>query len=181
MRRIVLTFGLIAGGIMAAFMLVAAVFQDQIGFDKGAIVGYTSMVAAFLMVFFGIRAYREQVGGGSLTFGRGFMVGLWITLVATACYVATWEVVYRNFTPDFMDKYVAYEMEKAKASGATADQVAQQRAQMAKYTEMYKSPVIRMAMTSLEPLPVGIVMILVAAGILRKTRKDDESPGGRTA
>ena len=64
MRKIVLTFGLAAGSILAAMMLLTLPFQERIGYDKGLIVGYTSMVLAFLMVFFGVRSYRENVGGG---------------------------------------------------------------------------------------------------------------------
>ncbi|MEA3245348.1 MAG: DUF4199 family protein, partial [Gemmatimonadota bacterium] len=71
MKRIVLTFGLISGGILSLMMLATLPFIDRIGFDNSEVIGYTSMVAGFLMVFFGIRSYREQVGGGSITFGRG--------------------------------------------------------------------------------------------------------------
>jgi hypothetical protein len=91
MRRIVLTFGLIAGAILSVMMLVAMVFKDQIGFDRAAVIGYTTMVLAFLMVFAGVKSYRDNMAGGSVTFGRAFKVGLLITLVATVCYVATWE------------------------------------------------------------------------------------------
>ena len=56
MRKIVLTFGLIAGAILSAMMLITFMFKDQIGFDKGAIVGYTTMVLAFLMIYFGVKS-----------------------------------------------------------------------------------------------------------------------------
>ncbi|MGE3526131.1 MAG: DUF4199 domain-containing protein, partial [Gemmatimonadales bacterium] len=107
MRKIVLTFGFIAGGILAVMMLVTIPFQDTIGFDKGMVIGYTTMVLAFLMVFFGVRAYRDNVAGGKVGFGRAFVVGLLIVGVATACYVATWEVIYYKLMPDFGDKYAA--------------------------------------------------------------------------
>ena len=70
MRKIVLTYGLIAGAILAAMMFATLPFEDRIGFDKAAVIGYTTMVAAFLMVFFGVRSYRDRVAGGSLSFGR---------------------------------------------------------------------------------------------------------------
>ena len=99
-----LTFGLIAGAILSAMMLIALPFQEQIGFDKGAIIGYTTMVLAFLMVFVGVRSYRDNVAGGRVTFGRAFKVGLLITAVASVCYVTTWELVYYQLAPDFGDK-----------------------------------------------------------------------------
>ena len=111
--KIVLTFGLIAGAVLSVSMLCAA-FQDEIGFDNGAIVGYTSMVLAFLMVFFGVKSYRDNVANGSVTFGRAFKVGLLITAIASVCYVATWEVIYYGFMPDFLDRYSAYAMEEGE-------------------------------------------------------------------
>lgn len=176
MRKIVLTFGLIAGGILSAMMAIAFAFHDQIGFDKGYIVGYTSMVLAFLMVFFGVRSYRDNVAGGSVTFGRAFMVGLMITAIASVCYVATWELIYHEFAPDFMDKYAAYEVEKAKASGATDAQVAAQVQKMAAFKQMYQNPLANIALTLLEPLPVGLVFTVLAAGVLsRKKRAEGAS------
>jgi hypothetical protein len=171
MRKIVLTFGLIAGAILSAMMLITLPFQDQIGFDKGAIIGYTTMVLAFLMVFFGVRSYRDNVADGSVSFGRAFMVGLMITAVASVCYVATWEVVFYKLAPDFTDKYAAYAVEKTKKSGATEAQIAVKTKEMADFKEMYKNPLVNIAFTFLEPLPVGILFTLVTAGVLSRKRR----------
>jgi len=170
MTKIVVTFGLIAGAIMAAMMFLTLPFQEQIGFDKGLIVGYTSMVLAFLMIYFGVRSYRDNVTGGQLTFGRAFAVGVMITLVATVCYVAAWEVIYHNFMPDFVDKYAAQVIAEAKAAGASEAKIAEQVKQMNDFKEMYKNPFYNVAMTAIEPLPVGLVLALVTAGVLRRKR-----------
>lgn len=171
MRKIVLTFGLIAGAILSAMMLITLPFQDQIGFDKGAIIGYTTMVLAFLMVFFGVKSYRDNVAGGSVTFGRAFKVGLMITAVASVCYVATWELVYYQLAPDFAEKYAAYTVEKARRSGATDAQIAAQTQRMTEFKEMYRNPLVNIALTLLEPLPVGILFTLVTAGVLSRKRR----------
>jgi hypothetical protein len=171
MRKIVLTFGLIAGAILSAMMLLALTFQDQIGFDKGEIIGYTTMVLAFLMVFFGVKSYRDNVAGGNVTFGRAFKVGLMITAVATVCYVATWQLIYYKLAPDFADKYAAYAVEKARESGATETQLAEKRDQMAKFRAMYQNPLVNVAITFLEPLPVGLAFTLVTAWALSRKRR----------
>jgi len=173
MRKIVLTFGLISGAILSAMMLITLPFHDEIGFDRSLIVGYTTMVLAFLMVFFGVKSYRDNVAGGSVTFGRAFMVGLMITAVATVCYVATWELVYHKFAPDYLDKYAAYSVEKASKSGATDAQIAAKTKEMAEFKEMYKNPLINIAFTFLEPLPVGLLFTLVAAGVLSRKRRTE--------
>jgi Protein of unknown function (DUF4199) len=176
MRKIVLTFGLTAGAILAAMMLLTLPFQDQIGFDKGAIIGYTTMVLAFLMVFVGVKSYRDNVAGGSVTFGRALQVGLLITAVATVCYVATWELIYYQLAPDFGDKYAAYMVDKAKQAGASETEIAAQVKRMTEFKELYRKPLVNIALTFLEPLPVGIVFTLVTAGVLSRRRRGQGSP-----
>jgi hypothetical protein len=174
MKKIVLTFGLICGAMLSAMMLLTAPFLDQIGFDKGEIIGYTSMVLAFLMVYFGVRSYRDNVAGGSVGFGRAFLVGLLITVVGSACYVATWQLVYYKLAPDFVEKYTTHTMEKARKSGASEAQLAAQKKEMAEFVAFYKNPLFTLfniAMTFLEPLPVGLLFTLVTAGVLSRKRR----------
>jgi hypothetical protein len=173
MRRIVLTFGLIAGAVLSAMMLITLPFHDEIGFDRSAIVGYTTMVLAFIMVFFGVRSYRDNVAGGTISFGRAFMVGLLITAIASVCYVATWELVGQRLAPDYVEKYAAYSVEKVRQSGATDAQIAAKKQEMAEFNEMYKNPVMNIAFTFLEPLPVGLLFTLVAAGVLSRKRQPE--------
>jgi len=172
MRKIVLTFGLIAGGILSAMMLLTTVaLKGRMGFDSGEIIGYATMVLAFLMVFFGVRSYRDTIAGGRVTFGRALAVGLMITAVASVCYVATWELIYYQLAPDFGDRYAAYTVEKAKRAGATDAQLASKTKEMAEFKEMYKNPLANAALTALEPLPVGLLFTLVTAGVLSRRRR----------
>jgi hypothetical protein len=171
MKKIVLTYGLIAGAILAAMMFLTLPFHDKIGLDNGLILGYTSMVLAFLMVFFGVRAYRDNVAEGTVTFGRAFMVGLLITAIASICYVATWEILYYNFLPDFGEKYAAQAIEQARQSGASAAEIAKKTQEMAEWQVQYRNPVINIAYTLLEPLPVGLLFTVVSAGILSRKRR----------
>src|SRR6185436_1178140 len=105
MKKIVLVFGLISGALMALFMFATLPFVDKIGMDRMLFFGYTGMVLAFMLIFFGIRSYRENVNGGTVTFGRAFLVGILITLISSACYVIAWQILYHNFMPDFFEKY----------------------------------------------------------------------------
>ena len=175
MKRIVLTFGLIAGGILSAMMLATLPFMDQIGFERGEVIGYTSMVVAFLLIFFGIRSYRDNVAGGSVGFGRALLVGVMISVVASLCYVVTWEIIYFKLAPDFVTKYQAHILEKAREAGESEAAIARTKAQMDRFAELYSNPAINVAITFVEPLPVALVVSLVSAGILSR-RKD---PGAR--
>ena len=168
MKKTVLTFGLISGALSAALLLVTIPFADKIGFDKGEILGYTGIVLSALMVFFGIRSYRENIGGGRLTFGRGLAIGLLITAISSTCYVGTWEIVYYKFMPDFSDKYAAHMVEHAKASGASPQKIEQAQRQAQEFKQMYANPLINVGLTFMEVLPIGLVVTLASAGILRK-------------
>jgi hypothetical protein len=120
------------------------------------------------MVFFGVRSYRETVGDGHLTFGRGFIVGLLITLITCAFYVGTWEIVYFKLMPDFGTRFAAQIVENVRASGADQAKIdeATRRAQDLK--AMLDDPLKNSAMTFLEPFPVGLAGALISAVILRR-------------
>jgi hypothetical protein len=181
MKKTVLTFGLISGAVMALLMFGTLPFVDRIGFDKGAIIGYTSMVLSFLLVFFGIRSYRDNVGGGRITFGRAFAVGILITLISCICYVVAWEIIYFKFMPDFVAKYAAYMVEKAKASGASAEAIQAKLQEMKKFKEMYDNPFFNAAITFTEPFPIGLIVTLISAAILRKRSKPQSGERPATA
>jgi hypothetical protein len=168
MKRTVLTWGLISGGVSAAMLLATIPFADAIGFDKGEILGYTTMVASAIFVYFGVRSYREAVNGGTLTFGRGFKVGLLIAIVSCVCYVAAWEVAYFKLMPDFADKYAAYEIAKARAAGASPAKLAEKARQAQDFRRLYDNPWINAAITFAEPLPVFLGAAVVSAAALRK-------------
>jgi hypothetical protein len=171
MKKTVLTFGLISGGITALMMFVTVPLMDRVSFDKLEILGYTTIVISLLMVFFGIRSYRENVAGGTISFGKAFKVGLLITLVSCAIYVIAWQVVYHTLAPDFPEKYSNHVIEKARAAGATQEELNRQIQDMKKFMELYKNPLINIAFTLLEPLPIGLLVTLISALILRKRRK----------
>ena len=168
MRRTVLTFGLISGGILSIMMLATIPFMDSIGFDRAEVIGYTTMVLAFLLIFFGVRSYRDNVRGGSVSFGRAFAVGALIAAVASVCYVATWEIVYFKLVPDFVAKYQAHTIEKARASGESQAAIEKRIVEMQRFAELYRNPAINVAITFIEPLPLGLVIALVSAGLLRR-------------
>jgi len=178
MKKIVLTFGLISGAIMSAMMLITMRFMDKIGYNRGMIIGYTTMVLAFLLVFFGIRSYRDTIGNGRISFLRALGVGLLIMTIASICYVVTWEIIYYKFLPNFSDKYVAHAIEGVRNSGKPPEQVAQEIENMKQMMTLYKNNILfNLAVTFLEPLPVGLVMTLISALILRKRKPREESLG----
>jgi hypothetical protein len=169
MKKVVLVFGLISGVISSAmmFLTLPLINRGVIHHDNGLIVGYTAILLSFVLVFFGIRKYRENAGG-TISFGRGVAVGLLITLISCVFYVVSWEILYFNFMPDFLDKYTVWEIASLRAKGASEAAIVAKTAEMAQMKALYANPLINMAMTFIEPFPVGLVVTLVSAAILRR-------------
>ncbi len=168
MKKIVVTFGVLSGT-LSALMLVATVpFIEKIGFDRGAYVGYTAMVISFLFIYFGVRSYRDNVGGGQVSFGRGFAIGILITLISCVGYVLAWEVVYFKFMPNFWADYSAYAINHLRATGGTQAAIDAMTKQMADFKVTYDNPLYNAAFTFIEPFPVGLLVTLISATVLRK-------------
>lgn len=176
MKRTVWTFGLISGAILSVMMAITVPFEESIGSRHGLIIGYTTMVLSFLLVFFGIRSYRDNVAGGAVSFGRAFTVGMLIVLISSLCYVATWEVIYFKFAPDFAAKLEAYNIEQARKRASSPAEVEAKVAEAKVFSRRYQNPLFNSAITLLEPLPVGLVIALVSAAVLRR-RRNPESRG----
>ena len=168
MRKTVLTYGVIAGVLSAVMMLATLPFLDTLGGIKGYVVGYTAILAAALLIFFGIRSYRENVGNGKLTFGRGFAVGILICLISCAFYVATWQTLYFGVMPELGDKLEASMVEQAKAGASTPAEAAAAVQHAHDMKRQLDNPAISTAFVFLEPFPVGLLVTLISSAILRK-------------
>jgi hypothetical protein len=168
MKKTVLTFGLIAGLIISVLMGGSLLLADKIGTGHSMALGYTIMVASFLLIYFGIRSYRDNTLNGQISFGRAFTCGILITLITTVCYVAMWEILYFNFMPHFMDSYFAAQIHKVQASGLDQAAINAKVAEIQHSQQLYQNPFVNMAYTFMEPLPVGLLITLISAAILRR-------------
>jgi hypothetical protein len=169
MKKTVLTFGLIAGLMISVLMDGSLLLANKIGSGHNSMVlGYTMMVASFLLIYFGIRSYRDNALAGQISFGRAFACGILIALITTVCYVATWEVLYFGFMPHFMDSYFAAQINKVQSSGLAPATTAAQVAAIQHSQQLYQNPIVNMAYTFMEPLPVGLIITLISAALLRR-------------
>jgi len=170
MKKTVLTFGLIAGVMISVLMDGSLLIAQKIGGSghNGMVLGYTMMVASFLLIYFGVRSYRDNTLAGQISFGRAFACGILIALITTVCYVATWEVLFYNFIPHFMDSYFAEQIYKVQTAGLGPAATAARVAAIQRSQQLYQNPLVNMAYTFIEPLPVGLVITLLSAAILRR-------------
>ncbi|MFD0750905.1 DUF4199 domain-containing protein [Mucilaginibacter calamicampi] len=173
MKKIVWIYGLIAGAISVSWgVLSESVFSNSLSLNTRMILGYATMIVAFSLIFVAVKNYRDTQGNGQITFGKALGIGLLIALIASTLYVVVWEIDFRYFVPDFGDKYQAQAIAEMKQSGVSAAEIQKQSAEMTEMMQTYKTNTAYRAMfTYAEVAPVGILMSLLAALILKKKTK----------
>ena len=170
MLRIVLIYGAIGGLIVAVPMLVSmlTLTEDTVP-ENAALYGYLTMLLAFTMVFVGIKHYRDKVQGGVIRFLPALGVGLGISAMASLFWVVGWELMLAtgfDFGAAYTDSVVA----AAEARGAPAAEIQRIEAEAAEFLAMYANPLFRMAVTFVEMFPIGAVISLLSAALLRNSR-----------
>lgn len=170
MKKTVFVYGVIAGVISGGVLMLSMPFYENgtLTFDNGAVVGYTSMVIALSVIYVAIRNFRDKHNGGKIGFGKSFVIGLLISLIASILYAAAWEVCYHTVAKDFMTSYSEHALNEYKTSGASEADIQTMADEMAVMSENYKNPFIRFPMTMIELLPVGVLISLLCAFILKK-------------
>ena len=173
MKRLIFICGIVAGLISTSFfigLMIIGKAPDE-NFKYGMIIGYTLMILGFSMIFVATRITRDKYDGGVISFGKAFRIGLYITLIATAVYVIVWMIDLNLFIPDFAEKYAASSLEHLKASGASEAEIAKKNLENANLIQMYKNPLFVVLLTAVEILPVGLLVSLISAFVLKRKRK----------
>lgn len=169
MKRNVWIFGLIIGVIVVGFMLYATMAcYTNPDMESNDVLGYAGLIATFSFIFVGIKNYRDKYNGGLITFGQAFKTGFYITLIASTLYVGVWLVEYYVFIPDFLDKYIPHVMKESVRNGFTAAELVEKQGEMDKFKEMYKNPLFVVMVSYAEIFPLGLIITLISALILKR-------------
>jgi hypothetical protein len=173
MKKNVLVFGLISGLFITTMMIytTSKCYTNQ-EFKSNDVVGYAAMLAAFSFIFVGIKNQRDKYNGGVITFGKAFKAGFYITLIASSMYVGVWLIDYYIFIPDFLEKYIPHVLKEASASGASQAELSKKAEEMAEFKEMYQNPAFVIIVSYIEVLPIGLIISLISALILKRKSKD---------
>jgi uncharacterized protein DUF4199 len=167
--RYPLIYGTISGAI-AIGVLVASIALKISSHAESLWFGYLVMLLALTLIFVGVKRYRDVECGGAVGFGRAFGVGLGIAVVAGLIYVAGWETYVAVSGADYMADYTAKTLADLRASGASEAVLAAKAQEMAEMTKMYDNPLLRLPMVFAEIFPVGLLVSLVSAAVLRNPR-----------
>jgi len=171
MKRIILTHGAIAGAIIIGSMLMTFGLGDREEFSPPpAWIGYLVMIVALSLIFVGIKRYRDRELGGVIRFKTAFLLGLGISLVASVVYVTVWEVYLAVTDSNFIEVYTRWVIADKQAEGVAGEELEALVARMEGLKAMYAKPISRMLITFLEIFPMGLIMTLISALLLRNSR-----------
>jgi hypothetical protein len=171
MWRKILTYGLIAGLVVAIPMNVMILATpNHLSLAYGMVFGYVTMLVALSAVFVAIKRYRDTELGGVIGFWPALGLGLGISVVAGIIYSLGWELSLAMSHMDFATAYANTLIAEKKAAGASAETIARLTAEMEAFKVQYANPLYRMPMTFIEIFPVGVLVSLVSAALLRNRR-----------
>lgn len=177
MKNLVVKYGLISGLIVSTTLILSAVIgiEEVMMGDYGMVIGFGSMIIAFAFIFVGIKKFRDHQNGGSVSFGKAFKIGLLISFIASTFYVLTWLVEFYTLYPDFMEKYINASLEQAKAAGKSAAEIQQMNTAFDSSRQWYSNPFGIAGVTYMEIFPLGIIVSLIAALVLKRKPKFNQT------
>jgi hypothetical protein len=170
MSRIILTFGIAAGLIVAVPMFLLIANAEPGSAATSHLTGYLIMLLALSLVFLGVKRLRDRELGGVIRFVPALLAGLGISAVASVIYVIGWEITLAITDFAFIDSYSNAAVEAARAKGASAAEVEAVATQMAEFRQQYENPLFRLPVTFIEIFPVGLLVSLITAALLRNSR-----------
>lgn len=170
MLRPILIFEIIAGLLTAAPLFSFIVFQGAGVGENSQLIGYGIMLVALSLIFVAVKSYRDKAQGGVIKFLPAFLMGLGISAVAGFIYVIGWEITLAMTNYAFIENYSASLLEAARAGGASSAELEAKAAEIAHFAQEYRNPLFRLPITFIEIFPVGLLVSLLSALLLRNHR-----------
>lgn len=171
MKKTIIRYGVTSGLLISVFMVISMYLYSKqgFGFSGSMYYGFGTMLVSLSLIYFAIRKYRE-LEPEKYKYGTALLIGLGVSLVCALMYVISWEIIFNNFFPDFMQQYSEYCINQKVASGESAENIAKFKSEMATQSEMYKQPLYRIAFTFVEIFPMGLLVSLVSPLLVRKRK-----------
>ncbi|MEL6363732.1 MAG: DUF4199 domain-containing protein [Pseudomonadota bacterium] len=170
MHRLALAYGLPAGAVPILLIIASTTFGEGGEFAGGHAFGYLVMLAALSLVFIGIKTHRDGALGGVISFRTGFLVGIAISAVAGLAYTVLWELYLAVTDHAFIGEYAAGLIEAKREAGVPDAKIEEFAAEMATMEARYANPLFRVPVTFMEIFPVGLIVTLVSAFLLKNER-----------
>lgn len=168
MTRIVFVFGLISGVVTILGILGTLVIGTS--HHDNLWLGYLIMLVALSSILVGVKQHRDRNLGGVIRFWPALGIGLAIAVVASIAYVLVWEAYLAATHYSFMGEYVEAQLAAKRAAGVAGPAYAKAVAEMETLRVQYRNPLYRLPMTFIEIFPVGFVIAVVSAALVRNPK-----------
>lgn len=170
MKNPVVRYGIISGIILSVYVIIVALtLSAESNMTTSEITGNLLMFATFcLTIFLGIRKLRDNNYGGVISFGKVFVKGLLITLLASSLYSLTWTVFTSVSDIDFGKIIIEMTIREMQEDGAGDEEIALTIKSFEEFMPYYEMPLIKFVFTIIEPLFPGLVASLLMGFILKK-------------
>lgn len=165
-----LIYGSLAGAVVAGTITAGLVVGPENSFFSSLWFGYLVMFVALSFVFMGVKRYRDVEKGGVIRFLPALGMGLAIAVVAALAYIIVWEIYLASTGYRFMDEFLAATARGMAAEGKTAAEIQAFMDEQQWVRDNYPNPLFRIPITFLEIFPVGLIMALFSAAVLRFPR-----------
>jgi len=155
-----LNWGLILGFVTVIYTAILY-FANQM-FNQS--LGYLSILIMIVILFFGIKAYRDQYKGGYMKYGQAVGAGVIISLYASILSAIFTIVLYKLIDPDLINKLYAFTEQRILDRGTPEEQleIAMQ------FSKVFLNPYIMAGMAIVNGLFVGLIISLIEAIFLKK-------------
>ena len=113
----------------------------------------------------------EHPAGGSIKFWKGVQVGVLISLISGILYAVgamSYGIVSPNFEAHFMTKFTELKVGKLTEQGASQDKIDEAKKEVEMMKTLFQNPVLFFLVCQMEILPVGFIVTLISAGLLRR-------------
>ena len=178
MTRIIILYGLTSGAVVAGGITATIIFSGGQPPHSSLWLGYLIMLVALSSILIGVKQYRDGALGGVIGFWKAFGIGVGIAAMAGVAYVAVWEAYVALAHYDFASDYARATLASKRAAGVSGAAYARAEAEMAAFRQNYANPLYRWPMTFMEIFPVGLLIALVSAALLRNPRFLSAQPKG---
>ena len=164
MKTTIFRYALRATGILIVLGLINwFVIARPMGYRASEIVGYLSMVLALSMIYFAIRHFRMQYGNGSVSFGQGFRIGMFITLITSALffiYSALYFLIWGDEFKEWADQHFQ--------SSLSSEKYQEYVLQVEQMGALYNNVAFQGLVMFLTVFFIGLIITLISATVLKR-------------
>lgn len=161
---------LVYGGIAGTATIITMILGHEYG-GEGAgsqAVGFLIMFIALSLIFFGVKRYRDVEQGGVISFAKAFGLGVMMAATAGVAYIIIWEVYSASTGYVFYTEYFDSLAAAKEAEGMSGAELEAWIAENEGWKEALMNPLLRIPITFTEIFPIGLIVSLISALILRK-------------